>query len=86
MGAEVQLDMFSNLTPEDLMRAEIAVLKESQGAVRRKTFAMIGDLTKMVLEMQKQVDALNVKVGITDARNRNDGADRASRAIPINSG
>ena len=51
------MDMFSNLTPEDLMRAEIAVLKESQGAVRRKTFAMIGDLTKMVLEMQKQVDA-----------------------------
>ena len=64
MIAELQLDLFHDLTTEDLLRAELEVLKESHHAIRRRLFAEIAGLSKVLIEQQKDIDALKLKVGV----------------------
>jgi len=56
--------MFQETTEEDMLRAEVAALKESHHAVRKKLFGQVGALTKMVLDQQDQIDYLKVKIGL----------------------
>lgn len=64
MNVIVQLDMFKETTSEDILRAEVEALKESHSAVRKKLFAQVGALQKMVLDQQEQIDYLKVKLNL----------------------
>lgn len=64
MNAVVQLDMFQETTEEDMLRAEVAALKESHDKVRKSTFARLGALTKLVLDQQDQIDYLKMKLNL----------------------
>lgn len=65
MNAQVQFDLFKETTDEDVLRAEVAALKASHDAVRKGTFARLGALTKLVLEQQKELDYLRMKMGLS---------------------
>ena len=67
MTAIVQLDMFKETTSEDILRAELEALKESHGAVRKRAFAEIRALQKMVMDQQEQIDYLKVKLNLACA-------------------
>lgn len=54
----IQYDLFYTPTESDLMKAEIEALRESQNKVRRRTFAMIKELTQMMINAQKENDEL----------------------------
>lgn len=62
--AVIQLDMFQETTETDVLKAEIAALKESHHAVRKKLFGQVGALQKMVLDQQEQIDYLKVKLNL----------------------
>lgn len=64
MNTVVQLDFFQPTTDEDILKAEIAALRESHHAVRKKLFAQVGALQKMVLDQQEQIDYLKVQTGL----------------------
>ena len=54
----LQYDMFYTPTETDLVRAEIEALRDSQNRVRRKTFGMINELTRLLIRTQKENDEL----------------------------
>ena len=64
MNAVVQYDMFKETTSEDVLKAELAALKESHHAVRKKLFGQVGALTKMVLDQQNEIDYLKSQMGL----------------------
>jgi hypothetical protein len=57
--------MFRETTDDDVLKAEVAALKESHHAVRKKSFAMINELTKIMLRQQEELDYIKVKMGLT---------------------
>jgi len=61
----IQFDMFKETTSEDILRAELAALKESHNKVRKSTFARLGELTKLYLRQQEELDFLKVKMGLS---------------------
>ena len=65
MTAQIQLDIFRETTDTDVLRAEVMALKESHNAVRKRAFAEIGGLRKLVLEQQHEIDHLKVKLGLS---------------------
>ena len=65
MSAQVQMDLFKEISQDDVLAAEISSLKESHHAVRKKSFAMINELTKIMLRQQEELDYIKVKMGLT---------------------
>jgi hypothetical protein len=63
----IQFDMFKETTSEDILRAEVAALKESHHAVRKRAFAEIGGLRKLLFDQQHEIDYLKVKLGLACA-------------------
>jgi hypothetical protein len=61
----IQFDLFKETTDVDLVKAELAALKESHHAVRRKLFAQNSALTKMILDQQNELDFIKVKMGLS---------------------
>jgi hypothetical protein len=59
------MDLFKPVTEDDVMAAEVIALKESHHAVRKKSFAMINELTKIMLRQQEELDYIKVKMGLT---------------------
>lgn len=59
--------MFKETTSEDILRAELAALKESHHAVRKRAFAEIGGLRKLLFDQQHEIDYLRVKLGLACA-------------------
>lgn len=64
MIAEIQLDFFQEVTREDALKAELDALKESHDKVRKKLFAQVGALSKMVIDQQEELACLRVHVGL----------------------
>ena len=64
MSAQIQLDFFKETTTEDVMRADFAELSQSHHAVRRRTFAEIRALQKMIMDQQNEIDLLKMKAGL----------------------
>lgn len=64
MTAQIQLDFFKETTDDDVLRAELAALKDSHDKVRRRAFAQIGTLTKMLLDQQQEIDFLKMHAGL----------------------
>jgi len=71
----IQFDMFKETTSEDVLRAELAALRESHHAVRKKCFAQLGELTKLYLRQQEELDYIKVKIGISCILDRRDDGD-----------
>ena len=69
MNAVLQLDMFRETTPEDMLRAQFEALKESHHSVRKRAFAELRGLQKMIIEQQAEIDYLKVKMGLACAVN-----------------
>ena len=67
MDALIQLDMFKETTSEDILRADLEALKESHSAVRKKAFAEIRGLQKIVMDQQEQIDYLKIKLNLACA-------------------
>ena len=65
MNAQVQFDLFKETSDQDVLRAEVSALKESHHAVRKKLFAQVGALSKMVLEQQHEIEYLKMKMGLS---------------------
>lgn len=65
MTAQVQLDFFKETTDQDVLKAEIEALKESHHAVRKKAFAQIGVLTKLLLDQQQEIEFLRMHAGLS---------------------
>jgi hypothetical protein len=65
MNAQVQFDLFKETTDSDVLRAEVAALKESHNAVRKGMFGRLGALTKLVMEQQQEIDYLRMKMGLS---------------------
>jgi len=64
MSAQVQLDFFQETTREDVLKAELDALKESHDKVRKRLFAQVGALSKMVINQQEEIACLRVHVGL----------------------
>lgn len=64
MQALIQLDLFRETTTEDILKARVDALEASHHAVRKKAFAEIRGLTKIVLDQQEQIDYLKVKLNL----------------------
>lgn len=82
MNALIQYDFFTETTDEDVLKAEISALKESHNAVRKKAFAQIGALTKIVLDQQNEIDFLKVKMGLACSVNKPDALQEAISSPP----
>lgn len=65
MTSHIQFDLFKETTLEDVREARFTALEESHHAVRKKAFAEIRALTKMVLKQQDEIDFLKVKIGLS---------------------
>ena len=70
MQAIVQLDMFRETTELDVLKAEVEALKESHHAVRKRSFAELRALQKLVIDQQAELDYLKVKLNLACALER----------------
>lgn len=64
MEAVIQFDLFKETTDSDVLKAEIEALKESHHAVRKRAFAELRGLQKLVMDQQQEIDYLKVKMGL----------------------
>lgn len=60
----IQYDLFQETTDDDVQRAEIVALKDSLRGTQKKAFSEIRVLTKIVLDLQNEIDYLKVKMGL----------------------
>ncbi len=60
----VQFDLFKETTDQDVLKAELEALKESHHAVRKRAFAELRGLQKIVMDQQNEIDYLKVKMGL----------------------
>lgn len=67
MEAAIQYDLFKETTDVDVVKAELAALKESHHACRKKLFGLNAALTKMLLDQQNEIDYLKVQMGLACA-------------------
>jgi hypothetical protein len=58
MTTEIQLSLFGNNDPISLLMQEIEIIKRQNDNVRRGLFARQTELAKLVLQQQKEIDAL----------------------------
>jgi hypothetical protein len=58
----VQLDLFREMTSDDILKAEIDELKERQENMRRGLFARHNDMVKLVFSLQNEVEGLQGKI------------------------
>ena len=65
MSATIQLDMFRETTESDVLKAELEALKESHHAVRKKSFAQLNALNKLVMDQQQEIDYLRMHLGLS---------------------
>lgn len=70
MTTEIQLDIFGEVKDDKLI-ADIQALKESHHAVRKRAFAEIGGLRKLLLDQQHEIEYMKVKMGLSCYVNRN---------------
>lgn len=62
MSAVIQFDLFHEVTEMDVVRAEVNALKESQDKVRNGMFARHSALWKLIMELQKEIEELKIKL------------------------
>ena len=61
MSFAIQFDMFqAPPTPEDIMKQEIEFIKDQQEKYRRSIFGKHGELIKLFLKQQEELDRLKV--------------------------
>ncbi len=65
MSAQVQFDMFKETTSEDVLKAEVAALRESHDKVRKRLFGEVRGLQKLMLNQQNELDYLRMKMGLS---------------------
>lgn len=57
----VQLDLFEEMTEVDILRKELADVKQSSENVRRGIFARHNALSKLFLELKDEIDKLKLQ-------------------------
>tara|TARA_R110000868_G_scaffold312776_1_gene573732 strand:+ start:231 stop:410 length:180 start_codon:yes stop_codon:yes gene_type:complete len=57
----VQLDLFEELSDVDILRKELADVKQRNENVRRGIFARHTELSKLFLELKDEVDKLKLR-------------------------
>ncbi len=65
MTAQIQLDMFREITESDLVQAKISELKESQDKIRKRLFAQQKEMMKIILQQQEELDCIKTRIGIS---------------------
>jgi hypothetical protein len=64
MSAKIQYDLFKDTSDIDVVKAELAALKESHDKVRKGLFKRHNELAKMYMQQQEELDYLKCKVGL----------------------
>lgn len=64
MEAQIQYDLFKEMSEVEVLRAELTALKDSHNAVRKRCFAELRGLQKIVMDQQNDIDFLRVKLGL----------------------
>lgn len=57
----VQLDLFEELSEVDILRRELADVKQRSENVRRGIFARHNELSKLFLELKDEIDKLKLR-------------------------
>ncbi len=57
----VQLDLFEELSEVDILRKELADVKQRSENVRRGIFARHNELSKLFLELKDEIDKLKLR-------------------------
>ena len=76
MSEKIQLDMFRETSDGDVLQAELVALKESHNAVRKKCFAQMGQMMKLILSQQEELDFIKVKMGLSCILEKKDEAEK----------
>jgi len=65
MSAQVQLDIFKEPQDVEKIGEELTALKESHDKVRKKLFGCQGEMMKIIMRQQEELDFLKEKMGLS---------------------